>query len=257
MKEVFRDKKPEELAGRTEVVSGTVNVHRAQEILEQYFQTEKVEDRAKLVRDGENILAKMRQFYGSKNLAPLTLETWEDHQEARVEGVDFISGTISTSDGASREVILEIPDGGDPKTRLLKIDWECLEGYSEIRWDRFLAEEPEEPKQFRVFMSQDTYYNPPFSDTNRYICFKIQRPDGLGKDYGYCFGYLDIGNISLRTKLAPVLRKSIESGQGGMLKCRVHLQFIPESRKRPNLIQQVRIADFQADWLQVNPPSSE
>jgi hypothetical protein len=251
-KEFFRSKTKEELKAAENPAEETdllANYRTAQKVLADYLASTTIEERVKLIRYGEKMAPKLRQHYNSNSFVPVALDTFEEPAEINIDGLEFINGYMTSGDGARRHVFLEVT-----KEDGLKIDWESLVGYSAMKWDRFVTDEPETSHEFRVFLQEDTYYNAPFQDKNRWVCFKIQRDDDVGKDYGFCFGYADTQTRGLIAKLGKELRTNLESGGSGRIPCRLNMQFLPESRKRPNLVQQVKITEFQPGWLQVTEP---
>jgi hypothetical protein len=67
----------------------------------------------------------------------------------------------------------------------LRIDWESWAGWSEMPWERFLAERPVTDKLFRVVLRPVDYYNFAFTDDRKWQSYRLESADAAHAVYGY------------------------------------------------------------------------
>ena len=246
IREVF--KKKESIVGvdRNDGVDGTRAFYVARDVLDKYFASASIEEMARYVRHPELTLPRMKNFY-KRTPANEVVEKLDDPLEIRVADINFIS-VLATLQGKNAQIVsLEIPavDTDD-----LRIDWESMVHWSEVSWDDFMSQEMTESHDFRVVMRLDEYPAEPYEDKKRWVCFKLYNPAHVGKDYGFCFGYVEVNSPTAISMILP-LRHASEDGHV-TFNAILSLRFTPESRGRKNQVPQVMIDKFTDGWILPN-----
>lgn len=67
----------------------------------------------------------------------------------------------------------------------LKIDWESWVRWSELPWQEFVSNKPEQDTMFRVLLSEVDYYNFGFTDELKWRSYLLVSADGEQSLYGY------------------------------------------------------------------------
>ncbi len=246
IREVFRKKESIVGVDRNDGVDGTRAFYVARDVLVKYFASASIEEMSRYVRHPEVTLPRMKNFY--KRIPPNdVVEKLEEPMEIQVADIDFIS-PIMTLRGKNPQIVsLEIPK---VDTNDLRIDWESMVHWSEVPWDDFMAQEMTEAHDFRVVMQPDDYPIEPYEDKKRWVCFKLYNPANAGKDYGFCFGYVEVNSPTAISMILP-LRRANEDGHV-TFNAVLSLRFTPESRGRKNQVPQVMIEKFTDGWILPN-----
>lgn len=157
-------------------------VVQALALLEQYWQTEKWQDRVPLVAHAERVAPLMKDYYDSQGGADPMPGGLAGKARYLIDGSEilYFSYTSNRPTGS-----LEIAMLRDPQGKFL-IDWESLVGYGELSFGEFRLKRPTEPVILRAYVRQFEYYNFEFSDSARYLCVKLTSEDGASSLYAYC-----------------------------------------------------------------------
>lgn len=246
MKETFRKKVDAPPSKSSETKDEARVVHVAEDILKKFFASKTVEEMSKYVRHPEDTLPRMESHY-KRPLPRFTVESFSGAKVGNMEGADFLTGTLILSGEQPHSIAFELPPENSPNPDDLKLDWESLVYWSDMPWDQFLATESEKGIDFRVVMQKDDYPNEPYTDQDRWVCFKLYHPGSFGKDFGYCYGYVEQDSAAYTAMIQP-MRRAGELGQQS-LNAIVRLRFRPESRGRKNFVPQVSIERFTPGWL--------
>lgn len=242
MREIFRKKEPPaKTIAKDSEEDQVVNLRMAQEVLGKFYAAETVEAKAEYVRHPEITLPRMKEYYGN-NIVKYHFQTFTGVREGRLRQFDFITGTMSLKNENPRLVSLQIL----PQSSKVLIDWESLVYWSEVPWEKFMGQQMERPHEFRVTMVRDDYYNGPYADETRWICWKLYHPASVGEEYGYCYGYTDASS-DVTTEMIQPMRVAAERGQKN-LKAILSLRFHPDARGKQGA-PQVHIEKFTSGWL--------
>ena len=246
IREVFRKKESIVGVDRNDGVDGTRAFYVARGVLDKYFASASIEEMARYVRHPELTLPRMKNFY-KRTPANEMVEKLEDPVELQVEEINFISLVLTLQGKSAQFVSLEIPT---LDTYELRIDWESMVHWSDVPWDEFMSQEMTEAHDFRVVLQPDDYPAEPYDDKKRWICFKLYSPGNVGKDYGFCFGYVEVNSPTAISMILP-LRHANEGGQV-TFNAILSLRFTPESRGRKDQVPQVIIDKFSDGWIRPN-----
>lgn len=246
-------KHPPAAAKPAAAINEADKVRVAQSVLDKFFEAKTVEEMARYVRHPEITLPRMQAWY-QRPFARFAVESLSNPQESEIDGVDFLVGNATFTDGKSRPVALEIPDARSPNASPddLRLDWESFVYWSEVSWDKFQALESERACEFRVVLQRDSYPTPPYDDEARWICFKINYPGTVQEQFGYCFGYIELGS-DVATEMVQPMRRIAENGLE-TLNATVKLRFRGDARGRKNFVPQVTIEHFTDGWLRPHEP---
>lgn len=144
---------PEALAKNEPVPSGIENIDSKRDaistVLEKFFATNSIEEKAQWVRDPQRVKPLMISYYAR---APMPPYRWRGvGKMVRVEEPGYRFGFVQAlfEDGSPASLVIEETADG----RFL-IDWEGLVRYGELSWADFLHMKPVEPKLLRVIATK-------------------------------------------------------------------------------------------------------
>ena len=150
----------------------------AELLTRKFLEAGRIEDLLPLVRNPGVAEARMRRHYPEgKTEAPGMAEF---NTESAISCLGTISALKVRTRGHEEKSLafVDTPQG-------LKIDWESWVGWSETRWEEFLASKPTTGRVFRLNLSPVDYYNFAFSDDKKWQAYRLQSPDGEQSIYGY------------------------------------------------------------------------
>ncbi|MCB1095953.1 MAG: hypothetical protein KDN22_10295 [Verrucomicrobiae bacterium] len=116
-------------------------------------------------------------------------------------GTNFLSIQYVTNEFREQDAVFEITRAGP------KIDWQSLLSFSEVPWEKFVAEGSAEERDFRLKMVESDYYNFSFADDQQFRCYKLTDRE----ETGMCWGYVVRGS-ALDQELNWILASSQLSG---------------------------------------------
>ncbi|MEZ5328584.1 MAG: hypothetical protein R3F19_26365 [Verrucomicrobiales bacterium] len=117
------------------------------------------------------------------------------------EGTNFLSIQYVTNEFREQDAVFEITRAGP------KIDWQSLLSFSEVPWEKFVAEGSAEEGDFRLKIIESDYYNFSFADDQQFRCYKLTDRE----ETGMCWGYVVRGS-ALDQELNGILASSQLSG---------------------------------------------
>ena len=166
--------------------------------MEPFWKAGTWQDKLAFVHRPERAAALMKNFYEKQESHETRGRVLEICQLMRVDGFDFIHLGYGGDDPAQPvEVALRKESNGG-----YKLDWESYVGASEIGWTQFVTERAAKPALFRVHAQTEEYFNYEFSDEKKYVCARLESPDGKTVLYGYAEKGTDIAS-----KLTSALAK--------------------------------------------------
>ena len=202
---------------------------RLDELTVAYLGATTIEDKVRFVRHPERVRPLMEDHYSRH---PMTsLEVGKIGTIAPV-GLDTHSFLVVT-------VLLEGETGTLPKTLILEdtpegdllFDWEAEVAYQPLPLADFIATQPQESLDLRVYVKGDSFYCFEFSDDTRYRSFKLTERDSDE----FLFGYATKGG-AVERELDELLSRNGNEKEPALLKVR----FLPETQSiRSVLIEEV------------------
>lgn len=150
----------------------------AEPVIRGFLDARHVEDLLPLVRNPDTAGPRMRDHYGGNSIeAPGLSEVVAARGLSRL-GEVF---TVAVRTRAHEEKTIAFEETADG----VRIDWESWAGWSEMRWDAFMAAKPTTPKLFRVSLDTVDYFNFDFADDRKWQSYRLISPDGEHALYGY------------------------------------------------------------------------
>jgi hypothetical protein len=167
-------------------------------LIRKFLEATSIEEILPLVRDPATAKPRMRRTYPDGKVAAPGMAEFNTREEIVRVG-SIVSVNVRTKEYEEKSIAcIQTPDG-------FKIDWESWAGWSDLSWEDFMAAKPTESKQFRVSLSEISYYNAAFSDELKWQSYRLISPDGKHTIYGY----VERGSvIDARLKLPPDTKSS-------------------------------------------------
>ncbi len=163
----------------------------AEAVARKFLNAGTVDEILRTVRNPELAESRMREFYPDGKIEAPGMAQFNSGAGLVTRG-KLHSFPVVTSEHEERSLaFIETPQG-------LKIDWESWVGWSDIPWQKFLAEKPAESHVFRVILASVDYYNFAFSDDQKWQCYRLESPNLEQTIYGYAEK-----NSALDAKLRP------------------------------------------------------
>lgn len=158
-------------------------LERLEELTAQYLAAETVEEKVRHVRHAERVGPLMRDFHARTPLVPCKLLRIDNIAPVGLELHSFLvvrATVMSAGEESLRLLVLEETAEGD-----LLFDWEAEVGYQPIPLDRYIADQPVDPVELRLFVRRDTFYCFEFSDSEEFQCYKLTERDSSEFLFGY------------------------------------------------------------------------
>lgn len=163
---------------------------KAREAMDAFYSANTHEGRLPYIRDHERVGPLLEKFYQHERLGkfrPIKFGTLMAYRALRPESRTSIVFTWAILlDGNRRIVAVEESPNGD-----VKIDWECLVGYSSMDWPEFKSQRPNQTQVFRVIVTNDRNNPNPILDGD-YATFYLE---DVSRTYSM-HGYARAGTIS-------------------------------------------------------------
>jgi hypothetical protein len=227
------------------------SVKDAKDVLLAFFAAATPAEMAKYVRHPEITQPRMEAWYrdparirarASYNADSFTDE-WQEVDNYRDSGVNFIATTLKSTDGNPTQAFLEVPTDNSS----LKLDWEHFSGWSETRWEDFLRTTSERSTEFRVTVTPYNYYNYAYGDQIRYLSFKVADPENSAHCYAYCEARTKLGNMLLDAVREGRQAGRIDHASGeGIAQVIIRLRFMPEGKPHNQAVIDELVWN---DWL--------
>jgi hypothetical protein len=150
----------------------------AEPLARKFLEAGRIEDLLPLVRNPGVAEARMRRHYPEGEIEAPGMA--EFNTQSAISRLGTITALKVRTRGYEEQSLafIDTPQG-------LKIDWESWVGWSEMRWEEFLASKPTTGRVFRLNLSPADYYNFAFSDDQKWQAYRLQSPAGEHSIYGY------------------------------------------------------------------------
>ena len=216
-------------------------VERIDAALRRFFTTVTVDSLARQVRHPDRVLPLMRKHYAHHPLRVNPIESVRTLQPVTLgKRANFWIASVALFDGWKPKLIIEIDPAGNPL-----IDWETLVCYQPMPWDEFARERPAgSSMDFRVYAEHDTFFSHEFSDSGRWLCFRLSALEAEES----MFGYVPADSEEART-ITTALQKN-GSGRASLI---LRLG-IPERLKSHQGVMIEKVLSTR--WIYIDPPES-
>ena len=217
-------------------------VDRIEQALRVYFETTTVDALARLVRHPERVKPLMSHYYARQPVANEPLSMVRILQPLTLDNHgNFWMASVSLASGASRNLIIEIDDHGDPR-----IDWETLVCYQPMAWNEFARQRPTGTSlDFRVYVEPDNFHSHEFSDSGQWLCYRLTAMDAEETLFGY---------IRRDQPEAAALQQLIRLNGGHRASLILRL-LIPEGLQSRHGVVIEKV--LSPRWLFVDPPTTD
>ena len=167
-----------------EAAANLLELEDTKEVLQGFIEADTIAERLKWVRDSERVHPLMIAHYERQDngdyLPAIEQVTWS--VSGMVDDRKFTKLSVRFKDDELRAAVFEIGENGP------KLDWESFVFFADPPISEFVSTQPSEPAVYRVTCSKGDYYNPPYDDEAKYLCFDVVAPNGIAQ----CFAYTTI-----------------------------------------------------------------
>jgi hypothetical protein len=209
--------------------------------MKKFFSAGSVDLLAGFVRQPERVEPLMREYYSSHPLRANPVQSVRRLQPVTLDNrANFWVASVGLDDGTNQNLVIEIDPSGNPH-----IDWETLVCYQPMPWRDFARKRPEgSSMEFRVYAEQDTFFSHEFSDSGRWLCFRLTAL-GAGDSV---FGYARAGSEEARLLLMAM------QANGGRRASLILRLGIPERLQSRQGVVIEKVSSSR--WIYLDPPES-
>lgn len=202
-----------------------------------FLEAKTVEEMLRWVRQPEQTAPKVGKWLaGEAYKAPGFRGMRGEYGYSIEKGREVITVPVRTGDFEQRDLMLVREPAG------LRADWDAWVAWSEMSLAQFRKEKPQEPKVFRVVVSESDYFNFHFKSEVDWNSYRLDSLDGEQSIFGYAARGTDM-NSRLGLLIPKGTKKSLL----------LRLKFPPEARAD----NQVEIAEVVSEsWVDLSaaPP---
>lgn len=231
------------MAEEREEAEAQALVERIEKVLHVFFAAGDPDAWKDLIRHPARVMPLARAYYTAgqrempgamrslRGLEPLTLE----------RRGDFWMASVMLESGDSPSVLIEIAPDGRPL-----VDWETLVCHQPMPWDEFALQRPEEtPLDFRVYVEADNFHSHEFSDSYRWLSFRLTALDAEET----LFGYLPRDHADL-----PMILRCLQINEGRKTSLILRLNVPRGLRSRRGVVIEKLISPR---WIYIDSPVKE
>lgn len=212
-----------------------------EETIRHAFAAESPAEFAKFIRHADRVEPLMRDYYTRHSYHPQPVKQILQLQPVTLHlNGNFWIASILFQDRSEAKVILETSDAHAPR-----IDWETFVCYQPVPWDQWVtAPEKNTPRDFRVWLREDTYYTHEFADSKVWACFHLETQGSEKPLWGY---------IQRNSLYFPVIRQLLANNDGAPVAAILRLN-VPSGLQAPNaaVIDSLR----SVQWIYLVPPEN-
>ncbi len=145
-----------------------------------FLEAKSVEEMLRWVRLPEQTKPKVEKWLaGAAYKAPGLQTMAGEYRYSAEKGREIFTVPVRTGDFEQRDLMLVREPAG------LRADWEAWVAWSEMSLKQFRKEKPQEPKAFRVVVSESDYFNFHFKNEVEWSSYRIDSLDGEESIFGY------------------------------------------------------------------------
>lgn len=178
---VTEEKQEEKAEEKAEIAvfehSNPEMVKKLEEYLATFAAAKTVDDLLPVVRQTDDLRAKMINFYGGEKVDQYDLNELKSSSDVnQIPG--YISVTFEDKEFNIKQALVKY-DG------TFALDWESYIAYSDLTWEKMGELKPVEPFVMRVTLSIKDFYLGDFSDERKWQSVSLNSPNEEGTIYGY------------------------------------------------------------------------
>jgi len=216
-------------------------VDEVERVVAGYLRAETVADLLRWVRQPERVEPLIASEWRERPRRALQFTGMTVFQPQDYGGKSFWVVRAEVRDGEPQTLLVEQTD-----TSGVKVDWETHLCYQPMAWDRFIGERPDDRAlEFRVRATPDMHHSHEFSDSARWICFRLTAKGAED----YLFGYALAGSPE-----AAFLSERCQATPGGLTSVILRLR-VPVGCKAPRGVVIERIAS--PHWVRTGDPGDD
>jgi hypothetical protein len=151
---------------------------QAEPLARKFLEAKSINELLPLVRNPLVAEGRMKTAYPDGNVTPVGLSQFNPNQEIGRNRSHYSTKVVDKEFNTRDMFFFPTPEG-------LKIDWESWVAWSDVPWEKFLADKPQKAETFRVVLSKVDYYNADFKDEEKWRSYQLLSPDGGKTIYGY------------------------------------------------------------------------
>jgi hypothetical protein len=230
------------VAEEREEAEASALVERIEAMLSAFFAATRVERWQGMIRQPERVMPMIREYHARQPQMPGAMRSLRALEAITLDRRgNFWMASVMLESGEPRSLLIEIAPDGRPL-----VDWETFVCHQPMPWDEFARKRPEEkPMDFRVYVEADNFYSHEFSDSNKWMSFRLTALDAEET----LFGYLPKDHKDLPAILSYL---QMNNGRKTSLILRLNVPHGLQSR-RGVVIEKL----MSPRWLYMDPPPNE
>ena len=216
-------------------------INRIEVSLRNFFNATTVDALARSVRQPGRVVPLMRKYHARNPVLRSPLRTVRVLQPLTLDNrTNFWVASVVLADAQLHNLVIEIDAAGNPL-----IDWETLVCDQPMPWDEYALKRPAgRSLDFRIYVERDIFFSHEFSDSERWLCFRLTALDSEET----LFGYAAVDSLEAQTLL------QLMEANGGRKTSMILRLGIPEGlqSRRGVMIEKV----ISPRWIYLDPPES-
>jgi len=217
-------------------------LQRIEDTVKRFCEATSIEAMLPVARHPERVRPLMEQYYGQHPLQAPGFAKVKTLRGAVLDSTDnFWELSVVLGDGESKKFLLQETEDGS-----IRVDWETAVTYQPMKWDDYALQRPADTTlDFRVLVDEDHFFSHEFSNSNRWISFRLTAP---GQEETL-FGYAAKGG-PVATALLAILGQNAAPHRPAILR----LKLPPDMQSRRGVVIDKVLS---SRWVYVNPPDSD
>jgi hypothetical protein len=212
-------------------------IRTIEEAARNFYDSRSIEELLRYARHPERVKPLMEDYYARHPLKPSRVEELRSLDPVTIDlSANFwVVSSIIESEGANQLLVEAIKPGE------AKVDWETYVCYQPMEWDEFATARPGGYSgDFRVYVERDHFYTHEFSDSDKYMSFRLTVRDSEE----FLFGYV-LKTRTFAKRIEELIRAS--NGDPAPMLLRLH---VPENAqsKRGVLVEEL----VASRWLLID-----
>ncbi|MFZ9937184.1 MAG: hypothetical protein ACO3JG_08995, partial [Luteolibacter sp.] len=217
-------------------------VGRIEDMLRAFFAAREPDAWSDMIRHPERVMPLVRAYHAGQREMPGAMRRLRVLEPVTLERrANFWMASVTLASGEAHSLLIEIAPDGRPL-----VDWETLVCHQPMPWDDFARQRPEEkPMDFRVYVEADNFYSHEFSDSNKWLSFRLTALDAEEM----LFGYLPRDHEDL-----PTIFRCLQFNQGRKTSLILRLNVPRGLQSRRGVVIEKLMC---SRWIYIDPPAKE